>query len=100
MNEVLYFLFIGVFFYAMMRWGCGAHMMRGGHGSHGGGHGEHGSGSDEKKRLPVRDPVCGMELDARAAKVTEQHRGGLYSFCSEKCRDEFKGNPDRYTQAA
>ena len=98
MSEVLYFLFIGVLFYAMMRWGCGAHMMGGGHG---GGHGDHaGGGSGEKKAQSIKDPVCGMELDARTAEFSERYRGGLFYFCSDKCRGQFKQDPDRYTKAA
>ncbi len=93
MSEVLYFLLLGFFFYAMMRWGCGAHMMGGGHG------GGHGGGSEEKKDLPVRDPVCDMELDAHEAEFTERYRGGLYYFCSDKCRGQFKRDPDQFTKA-
>ena len=72
----------------------------GGHGGHGNGHGEHGAGPEEKKGLSVLDPVCGMEINAHAAEFTERYRGGLFYFCSEKCRGEFKKDPDRYTKAA
>ncbi len=44
----------------------------------------------------VRDPVCGMKVDTRTAK----HRHALgdtdYYFCSERCLDRFKADPDRY----
>jgi len=44
----------------------------------------------------VIDPVCGMKVDIRTA----QHHYGLgetsYSFCSARCLENFKANPDRY----
>ncbi|MEO6113892.1 MAG: heavy metal translocating P-type ATPase [Sphingomicrobium sp.] len=44
----------------------------------------------------VTDPVCGMKVDTRTA----QHRFELddtpYYFCSSRCLEKFKGNPDAY----
>ncbi len=40
----------------------------------------------------VRDPVCGMPLQAATALV-ERHRGEPVYFCSELCRREFLGKP-------
>jgi Cu+-exporting ATPase len=44
----------------------------------------------------VKDPVCGMEVDPQTA----QHRHSLgettYYFCSARCLDKFKANPDGY----
>lgn len=50
----------GVAFFAMMRFGCGAHVT-GGHGRHGrhGGHDQGGTTAGGK----VRDPVYGMEVE-------------------------------------
>ena len=44
----------------------------------------------------VKDPVCGMELDA--AKVTHQseYGGEHYSFCSQLCQEKFEKNPALY----
>jgi hypothetical protein len=39
MGGILWLLMIAVFFYFMMRFGCGAHMVHGGHGGHGAGSG-------------------------------------------------------------
>jgi len=93
MSNVLYFLAIGILFYVMMRWGCGAHMMSGGHEGH------HGGESGEKKELPLQDPVCGMKLDARTAEFAEPYRGGLYYFCSAQCQEKFKKDPKSYIKA-
>lgn len=42
----------------------------------------------------LRDPVCGMALNEAAAQI---ERGGqLWSFCSQRCADVFRADPDRY----
>jgi uncharacterized protein len=38
----------------------------------------------------VRDPVCGMYMDARLA-VRLEHRGESLFFCSEECKAKFLG---------
>ena len=41
------------------------------------------------------DPVCGMEVDAATA-YSEAVGGETYYFCSEKCKDRFEADPERY----
>jgi uncharacterized protein len=36
----------------------------------------------------VKDPVCGMYMDARLA-VRHENRNGTFFFCSEKCKTKF-----------
>jgi len=83
-------LLFGVFFYVMMRFGCGAHMVHG-HG-HGGAHGEHGSPGGGT------DPVCGMRVDADSG-YTKMHAGARWWFCSKDCLDKFEADPNRYVPA-
>jgi YHS domain-containing protein len=47
----------------------------------------------------VKDPVCGMEVDATTAsfKVDSPH-GAIY-FCSQSCMDKFQANPAAYIKA-
>ena len=44
----------------------------------------------------VRDPVCGMMVDP--SSTPHRHRLGeaTYHFCSERCRDKFAADPDKY----
>jgi YHS domain-containing protein len=77
------------FFYLMMRFGCGAHMVHGSHGGHGG-HG--GPGAEE---VPAKDPVCGMAVKAGQG-YSKNHEGRLLHFCSRKCLDKFEAEPQRY----
>ena len=54
MDRLLSFLLFAAFFYLMMRFGCGAHMVHGNHGGHG--HEGH-QGADKGS---AKDSVCGM----------------------------------------
>jgi Cu+-exporting ATPase len=42
------------------------------------------------------DPVCGMKVDTRKAKYRFELKGSPYYFCSRRCLDKFKADPDRY----
>lgn len=46
----------------------------------------------------VHDPVCGMRLDPREALPAE-YAGQRYYFCSEACRQQFQGTPERFLRA-
>jgi Cu+-exporting ATPase len=48
----------------------------------------------------VRDPVCGMDVDSRAARFRHELGGTEYYFCSERCLQEFKADPERYLNPA
>jgi YHS domain-containing protein len=85
MEGFLSFLLFAVFFYLMMRFGCGAHMVHG-HGGHAG----HGGGG--KKYI---DPVCGMEVETEKG-YGKMYEGVLYRFCSRNCLDKFDADPVKY----
>ncbi len=44
----------------------------------------------------VRDPVCGMMVDPRAAAGHCEYQGTTYSFCRPQCEERFRGDPDGY----
>ncbi len=50
-----------------------------------------------KKGLPAektaKDPVCGMET---TCKISVDHNGEIYSFCSDRCKEQFRKNPENY----
>lgn len=95
MNGFVSLLLFASFFYLMMRFGCGAHMVHGNHGDHGGPKG-HGSETDQGMGGSIaKDPVCGMEVSTSQgyAKV---HLGREYRFCSKEHLDQFDANPPRY----
>lgn len=85
MDGLLSFLLFAGFFYLMMRFGCGAHMI------HGHGHGGH----EKNKHAEHIDPVCGMKVDEDKGygKMLE---GQLYRFCSRSCLDKFESDPKHY----
>jgi len=82
MDGLLSFLLFAGFFYIMMRYGCGAHMIHG-----------HSHASPSTKIF--NDPVCGMEVksDEGYGKV---HEGIPYRFCTRSCLDKFDENPEAY----
>jgi len=103
MGGLLALLLFAGFFYAMMRFGCGAHAVHGhgsggGHGGHGG-HSGHGEAPDRAQLAATgTDPVCGMNVPTdRGYTVT--HAGHEFRLCSRSCLDKFEANPDRYATA-
>jgi len=48
----------------------------------------------------VRDPVCLMELEPRAAAGMAVHAGQAYYFCSSGCHGKFLEAPERYLNKA
>lgn len=67
-------------------------------------HHAHGTGSCCGGKPPssgpvVRDPVCGMTVDAKAGKPAIEHAGHTYHFCSASCRDKFVKAPQEYLTA-
>jgi YHS domain-containing protein len=89
MDRLVSFLLFAAFFYLMMRFGCGAHMVHGNHGGHG--HEGH-QGEDEGS---VKDPVCGMLVVPRQG-YSKYHDGKTIRFCSKQCLDKFESEPRRY----
>jgi YHS domain-containing protein/uncharacterized membrane protein YraQ (UPF0718 family) len=43
------------------------------------------------------DPVCGMQVRTADAPAQASFGGQRYSFCSDRCREQFEANPERYT---
>ena len=46
--------------------------------------------------MPVKDPVCGMEIEAKTAFATRQYQGQTFYLCSANCVKEFDANPARF----
>lgn len=44
---------------------------------------------------PYTDPVCGMKVAANSEKCVA-HAGNTYYFCSQKCVEKFRTNPQQY----
>ncbi len=48
----------------------------------------------------VKDPVCGMEIDAATAAGSSEYEGVTYYFCAEGCKTAFDAEPSKYVGAA
>ncbi|ODT07265.1 MAG: copper-translocating P-type ATPase [Mesorhizobium sp. SCN 65-20] len=62
-------------------------------------HHDHSSRDSETPENVLRDPVCGMLVNAAAGKPTLEHQGHLFHFCSAGCRDKFAKEPGKYVSA-
>ena len=45
------------------------------------------------------DPVCGMQVQTANAPASTRHGGRDYWFCSDRCGDEFRRDPDAHRRA-
>ena len=52
-----------------------------------------------RRRMTVKDPVCGMELEEQDVRFTSEYQGRTYSFCSLACKKKFDENPEMYLRA-
>jgi YHS domain-containing protein len=98
-QDILYYAFWAGLFFVMMRFGCGAHIMGHGH-HHGAAEPDHALRTSVPSVPPdrVTDPVCGMTLQASAAK-TAAYQGQIYYFCSQNCREKFEAAPVSYAKS-
>ena len=99
MEGLIWLLFWGGLFYAMMHWGCGAHMVHGHSG--GAGHGHHSGPPGYEQHhhaMSGTDPVCGMDVDA-TSEYERSFDGHQFRFCSVSCRDQFEADPEHYPQS-
>jgi YHS domain-containing protein len=96
-ESLLYFLLWAAVIVAMMRFGCGAHVLGHGHrGSHASQESDGGAGRLRwAAPATARDPVCAMTVATDRAKSTV-YDGDVYYFCSSACRDKFEAAPRSY----
>ncbi len=47
-------------------------------------------------RTTVKDPVCGMTIDADKAAGNVEYQGETYYFCSNSCKEKFEANPAQF----
>ncbi len=46
--------------------------------------------------MKVKDPVCGMTVEASDAAALSTYKGTTYFFCSKSCKENFEKNPETY----
>jgi Cu+-exporting ATPase len=44
----------------------------------------------------VKDPVCGMDIEAATAAGHTEFKGQAYHFCGSKCKEKFDRSPAQY----
>lgn len=53
----------------------------------------------EAETIMVKDPVCKMMVDEKKTKLTSEHDGKAFYFCSPGCKAAFDKDPHRYGHA-
>ena len=49
-----------------------------------------------KNSAAVKDPVCGMDIEAASAAGETERNGQTYYFCGSNCKKKFDLNPEQY----
>ncbi|HET7490499.1 MAG TPA: heavy metal translocating P-type ATPase [Bradyrhizobium sp.] len=79
-----------------------AHESGGAHGPHHGAHAHASSSFSEDGGGPEAnvaiDPVCGMRVAREGAKHRFEYRGHEYFFCSDRCRERFRSQPEKFLE--
>lgn len=44
----------------------------------------------------AKDPICGMMVDEKTAKLKSNYMGKTYYFCNASCKATFEKNPAKY----
>ena len=44
----------------------------------------------------AKDPVCGMNVDEKTAKLKSEYMDKTYYFCNQMCKTSFDKNPKKY----
>src|SRR5436853_6630018 len=47
----------------------------------------------------ARDPGCGMSVDPTKAAGKVEHKGEVYHFCSKRCAERFRQDPEKFLAA-
>ncbi len=48
---------------------------------------------------PMKDPVCGMDVDEKRAIASLVYEGQTYYFCAQACKRAFERDPEKYTSS-
>jgi len=60
---------------------------------------EHDENVTPEETSMAKDPVCGMQVDEKAAAGKSEYKAQTYYFCSPACKAKFDQDPATYTGA-
>jgi YHS domain-containing protein len=52
----------------------------------------------EAKMNMAKDPVCGMNVDEKTAKLKSEYNGKTYYFCAQGCKSTFDKSPSKFVK--
>ena len=44
----------------------------------------------------AKDPICGMTVNEKTAKLRSEHEGQTFYFCCSACKTKFDADPHKY----
>ena len=47
-------------------------------------------------KTSVKDPVCGMDVEAASGVARSDYKGHTYYFCAKVCKDKFDHAPEQF----
>ncbi len=48
----------------------------------------------------AKDPVCGMTVDEKTAKLKSDYQGKTYFFCAASCKSTFDKSPEKFVKSS
>jgi YHS domain-containing protein len=48
----------------------------------------------------AKDPVCGMMVDEKTAKLKTDYMGKTFYFCNASCKTTFDKNPEKFAKGS
>jgi YHS domain-containing protein len=48
----------------------------------------------------AKDPVCGMMVDEKTAKLKSEFGGKTFFFCNASCKTTFDKNPEKFAKGS
>ena len=48
----------------------------------------------------AKDPVCGMTVDEKTAKLKSDYMGKTYFFCAQSCKATFDKSPAKFAKGS
>lgn len=55
-----------------------------------------GRGGVNGRDIVQKDPVCGMMVDEKTAKLKSEHEGKTFYFCGPGCKATFDKDPHKF----
>ncbi len=56
-------------------------------------------GPTERRMEMAKDPICGMDVEAKRGAIQSTYQGKTYYFCGDGCKRTFDADPGAFAKA-